>query len=105
MRLENINDLGTLLVRGTHQMVSKLLEYKNSKVVVKANKLVQWQELITFVSPSFCIASVIYHECKFNSERYRNSNLSAFMFKCVLPSVQHSTLPITSYPNSTNLKG
>lgn len=103
VHLENINDLGTLLVEGTHQMASELLEYKNGRVVVKANKLVQWQELITFVSPSFCIASVIYHECKFNSERYRNSDLSAFMFKCVLPSVQHSTLPITSYPQFNEL--
>lgn len=103
VRLENIDDLGTLLVEGTYQMASELLEYKNGRVVVKANKLVQWQELITFVSPSFCIASVIYHECKFNSERYRNSDLSAFMFKCVLPSVQHSTLPVTSYPQFNEL--
>lgn len=92
VQLNNINDLGTLLVEGVHRLTEDLLEIENRRVRVKHEKLVQWQELTSFVSPSLCIAALIYRENRHSIYGGNKSKLLNLIEEWIKPNIERTSL-------------
>lgn len=101
--LKGVNNLCDMFLKGFLPSISDLLEMKERRVSVRHNKLVQWQEFITFLSPSFCISSIIYSESKFSADKLDRASLNKFIVHWILPSLKYSTLPVPSYPQFNGL--
>ena len=60
----NIDNLSELLLDGTYSLSKRYIHPINNKLYIKRVVFFEWQELLTFCSPLFLIASYIYHNKK-----------------------------------------